>query len=148
MSQKQLTIKNLFSSIQNLIDSLKFDYQIQIYGSYATGLCLPWSELDLVLVPKINNNQHGKEFTILQKLYISLKEVNWVISSEFIEKFIYPFITFQTDENFNNFTVNISIQDIKHNGLKCVELTKQFMKNYSALEPLIISLKQILKNSN
>ena len=62
-----------------------------------------------------------------------------VIIAFFIENFIYPFITFQTDETFNNITVNISLQDIKHNGLKCVELTKQFMKNYTAFEPLIIS---------
>ena len=148
MTQKQQIIKSLFSSIQNIIDSLKLDYQIQIYGSYATGLCLPWSELDLVLIPKKNNNQHGKEFTILQSLYITIKEINWIISSKFIENFIYPFITFQTDETFNNITVNISLQDIKHNGLKCVELTKQFMKNYTAFEPLIISLKQLLKISN
>ena len=148
MTQKQPIIKNILPVIQKSIDSLKYEYQIQIYGSYATGLCLPWSELDLVLVPKLNNNQHGKEFQILQSLYIQIQEIKWITSSKFIENFIYPFISFQTDSTFNYITINISIQDNKHNGLKCVELTKQFMKNYSALEPLLIALKQILKNSN
>ena len=148
MSQKQPIIKNILPAIQNLIDSLKYEYQIQIYGSYATGLCLPWSELDLVLVPKINNNQQGKEFPILQSLYIQIQEMKWITSCTFIENFIYPFISFQTDSTFNNITIRLSIQDIKHNGLKCVELTKQFMENYSVLQPLIIALKQILKYSN
>jgi len=40
------------------------------------------------------------------------------------------------------------MQDNKHYGLKCVELVKTFMKEYEALEPLIFSLKNILKNAN
>ena len=148
MSQKQPIIKNILPALQNLIDSLKYEYQIKIYGSYATGLCLPWSELDLVLVPKTKNNQHGKEYPILQSLYIQIQDIKWITSSKFIENFIYPFISFQTDSTFNNITINISIEDIKHNGLKCVELIQDYMIKYSALEPLIIALKQLLKNAD
>ena len=148
MTQKQPIIKNILPALQNLIDSLKYEYQIKIYGSYATGLCLPWSELDLVLVPKTKNNQHGKEYPILQSLYIQIQDIKWITSSKFIENFIYPFISFQTDSTFNNITINISIEDIKHNGLKCVELIQDYMIKYSALEPLIIALKQILKNAD
>ena len=148
MTQKQPIIKNILPALQNLIDSLKYEYQIKIYGSYATGLCLPWSELDLVLVSKTKNNQHGKEYPILQSLYIQIQDIKWITSSKFIENFIYPFISFQTDSTFNNITINISIEDIKHNGLKCVELIQDYMIKYSALEPLIIALKQILKNAD
>ena len=44
--------------------------------------------------------------------------------------------------------IDISLQDNKHYGLKCVELVKSFMKEYEALEPLIFALKNILKNAN
>jgi non-canonical poly(A) RNA polymerase PAPD5/7 len=44
--------------------------------------------------------------------------------------------------------IDISLQDGKHYGLKCVELVKSFMKDYEALEPLIFALKNILKNAN
>lgn len=40
------------------------------------------------------------------------------------------------------------MQDNKHFGLKCVELVCSFIKEYEALEPLIFSLKNILKNAN
>ena len=51
-------------------------------------------------------------------------------------------------EQFNNMHIDISLQDSKHYGLKCVELVKSFMKEYEPLEPLIFALKNILKNSN
>lgn len=44
--------------------------------------------------------------------------------------------------------VDISLQDGKHYGLKCVELVKSFLTEYEALEPLIFALKNILKNAN
>lgn len=53
-----------------------------------------------------------------------------------------------TNDQFNNMHIDISLQDSKHYGLKCVELVKSFMKEYEALEPLIFALKNILKNAN
>ena len=53
----------------------------------------------------------------------------------------------RTDQ-YNNMHIDISLQDNKHYGLKCVELVKSFMKEYEALEPLIFALKNILKNAN
>jgi non-canonical poly(A) RNA polymerase PAPD5/7 len=44
--------------------------------------------------------------------------------------------------------IDISLQDSKHYGLKCVDLVKSFMKEYESLEPLIFALKNILKNAN
>ncbi len=49
---------------------------------------------------------------------------------------------------YNSMHIDISVQDNKHYGLKCVELVKQFLKDYEALEPLIFALKNILKNAN
>jgi len=53
-----------------------------------------------------------------------------------------------SSEQYNNMHIDISLQDNKHYGLKCVELVKSFMKEYEALEPLIFALKNILKNAN
>ena len=44
--------------------------------------------------------------------------------------------------------MDISLQDGKHYGLKCVDLVKSFMNEYEALEPLIFALKNVLKNAN
>jgi len=39
------------------------------------------------------------------------------------------------------------MQDSKHFGLKCVELVKSYVKEYEALEPLTLSLKNLLKQA-
>jgi DNA polymerase sigma len=49
------------------------DYELKIYGSHATNLCLPWSDLDLVLVPKNNNSyMPSNNNQSLQLLYYCL----------------------------------------------------------------------------
>jgi non-canonical poly(A) RNA polymerase PAPD5/7 len=59
-----------------------------------------------------------------------------------------PLIKMTSSDVYNNMHIDISLQDNKHYGLKCVELVKSFMKEYEALEPLIFALKNILKNAN
>jgi len=39
------------------------------------------------------------------------------------------------------------MQDTKHFGLKCVDLVKSFVKEYEALEPLTLALKNLIKNA-
>ena len=41
--------------------------------------------------------------------------------------------------------IDISIQDHRHYGLRCVELVKTFLKEYEVLEPIVLALKNILK---
>lgn len=44
--------------------------------------------------------------------------------------------------------IDISIQEEKHFGLKCVSLMKSYLNEYVVLEPLLLALKTILKNAN
>jgi non-canonical poly(A) RNA polymerase PAPD5/7 len=65
-----------------------------------------------------------------------------------IESAVIPIIKLTSSEQYNNMHIDISLQDSKHYGLKCVDLVKSFMKEYESLEPLIFALKNILKNAN
>lgn len=40
------------------------DYKVNLYGSYCTGLCLPWRDIDTVI---INEHGHNDEY-FLSKL--------------------------------------------------------------------------------
>ena len=55
INRKRQLIKNLINEIKKTLNLLTQDYEIQIYGSYANNLCMPWSDLDLVLVNKNAN---------------------------------------------------------------------------------------------
>jgi non-canonical poly(A) RNA polymerase PAPD5/7 len=122
------------------------EYEVNIYGSHSTNLCLPWSDLDIVLVSKKGNVTNN--FSSLQSLYINLYDKPWIKSIKFIDGAIIPIIKLTVSDEFNSMQMDISLQDSKHFGMKCVELVRSFMNEYEALEPLIFALKNLLKNAN
>lgn len=142
-----MIITKIIPLLQDTIASLGYvDCKLRIFGSYATGLSLPSSELDLVVVastPIVN------EPTLLQKLCGKLNEKKG-FQCTFVEKFIWPFVACTCGKEYNNIVVNISVQDnnCKHKGLQCIELIGRYVNMYPILEPVIIVIKQILKYGN
>jgi non-canonical poly(A) RNA polymerase PAPD5/7 len=43
--------------------------------------------------------------------------------------------------------VDITIQDGKHNGIRCVELVKKYLQAYEPLKYLVMAFKQLIFNS-
>ena len=195
VSQKKPIIENIIEKIQNIINELDPNYIIKIYGSYANGICLPWSDLDLVLVnkntyrpedfyinnlnnqnnnetennsmnillnndnissnlsesnqsttPSLNNNSPTIDF--FYHFYLNLIKQPWVKLNRVRENSSVKIIRITTSEEFGKMNIDISLHSDKHNGLKCVELVKSYIKEYEVLKPLTIALKTILKNAN
>ena len=47
-------VKELINYIQNEVNSfIGKEYEVKLYGSHATGLCLPWSDIDVALCKKM-----------------------------------------------------------------------------------------------
>ncbi len=72
----------------------------------------------------------------------------WKKSIKFIDSTYVPVIKINFTDEYNGMQMDITLQDGKHFGLRCVELVKSFMNEYEALEPLIFALKNLLKNAN
>ena len=139
-------LDNLIKFVEQAVNDTIPDYEVKLYGSHATNLCLPWSDLDIVLINK--KNPYANNYSSLQNLYLNLLEKPWKKSIKLIDGALIPIIKINANEEFNNMQMDISIQDGKHFGLKCVELVKTFMTEFEVLEPLIFSLKNLLKNAN
>ena len=139
-------LDHLLKYIQNAVNENIPDYEVKLYGSHATNLCLPWSDLDIVLINK--RTQNISSYDALQTLYLNLCDKPWKKTIKFIDSAVIPIIKITASEEYNNMQMDISLQDGKHYGLKCVELVKSFMLEYAALEPLIFALKTLLKNAN
>ena len=62
MTKKKYIIEQLIANIQMSINERIDDIEVQIYGSYRTGLSLPWSDIDIILINKNNllKNQSEK----------------------------------------------------------------------------------------
>jgi non-canonical poly(A) RNA polymerase PAPD5/7 len=48
---------------------------------------------------------------------------------------------------FGKTNIDLTIQDGRHNGLHCVRLIKDFLREYKVLEPMVLVLKEFLKIS-
>ena len=137
------------SSLQLLLESYGFEYNVYIFGSYATYLCLPWSDLDLILISKNQNMKNINSVTKLQEIANYLNDINWVDNPTLVtDYYAFPFVTFSTDEQHGFMKVNLTIQDKKNKGYNCVKLTQEFLNTYKNLEPLTLIVKQLLKCSN
>ena len=143
--------QDLLKNVEKAVNECIPDYQVHLYGSHATNLCLPWSDLDVVLIPKNLNmiyNKSDNNRSLLSKLYENLKSQKWVKDILYISNASIPIIKIYSIGIYNNIPIDISIQEETHFGLKCVELVKQYMNQYESLKPLVLSIKNILKRAN
>lgn len=138
--------EELIRLIQESVNEVIPDFDVKLYGSHATNLCLQWSDLDVVLINRKNSNIANSND--LYSLYSNMKEKGWKKTIKYIDSASIPIIKLTSSEQYNSMFIDISIQDSKHYGLKCVELVKSYLKEYEALEPLIFSLKNMLRNAN
>lgn len=146
IAQKRPIIDQLISSIQEVVDEINPDYKVNLYGSYTTGLCLPWSDIDVVLINQ--KDSHYADDYLLGRLYGKLVTKQWVKQHKYIKSTNIPIIKLISNEMFQQFHIDISVQCDKHFGLKCVELVKSFLKEYEELEPIVLALKTLLNNGN
>ena len=142
-------VKELITYIQNAVDaSIGKDYEVKLYGSHATGLCLPWSDIDVVLCKRNGEDIDANFYITLHDLYTYLKEKNDFKDIKHIGTTTVPLIKIKTKENIGIQSVDISLQDKSHYGIKCVSLVLSFKEEYEVFLPMILALKNILKQAN
>ena len=148
-------VNELINFIQNSVEkSIGNEYEIKLYGSHATGLCLPWSDIDVVLCKKNKNaiqnenNSYSNKFMVLHDLFTYLQKNNDFKSINYIGATSVPLIKIKTKENIDIKNVDISLQDNTHYGIKCVTLVLNYIKEYEVLLPMVLALKNILKQAN
>jgi len=127
--------------------------EIKVYGSIATGLCIPESDLDLVV--NIPDNGGGSPVHLLAG---ELKGQVWVERLQAIYTAKVPVIKLVTenlpvDITFDVRSVNpansyahtdLDHHNSSHTGLATCGYITRLKKDYPALEPLVLILKQYL----
>ena len=148
-------VNELINFIQNSVEkSIGPEYEIKLYGSHATGLCLPWSDIDVVLCkkngnsnPNDKNNSYTNKYMPLHDLFSYLQKNNDFKSINYIGATSVPLIKIKTKENIDIKNVDISLQDNTHYGIKCVTLVLNYKQEYEVLLPMVLALKNILKQA-
>eukprot|EP01118_Nematostelium_gracile_P011990 TRINITY_DN4326_c0_g1_i1.p1 TRINITY_DN4326_c0_g1~~TRINITY_DN4326_c0_g1_i1.p1 ORF type:complete len:322 (-),score=67.99 TRINITY_DN4326_c0_g1_i1:326-1291(-) len=128
----------LADRVREIASNIWPNSQVEIFGSVAYNLCLPSSDVDLMLMNcEMTPEQSLMLFTPLDILYDALDGEDWIREKRKINATV-PLIKIETTDN-----VNI---DIIY-GSKLVSNTlnvKQFTRRYHFMRPLVIFLKQLL----
>jgi DNA polymerase sigma len=133
--------------------------QVKIYGSHVTGLCLPSSDLDVVIcLPAVHKNIPADTPGALegrnainesnQKLLArKLKSESWIEprSIKIIERTVVPVIKVMTkDTRSKSLQLDISFDTPEHHGLDAIELVTDTLSHYPMLRSVVLVLKQFL----
>eukprot|EP00092_Neocalanus_flemingeri_P101775 GFUD01130119.1.p1 GENE.GFUD01130119.1~~GFUD01130119.1.p1 ORF type:complete len:436 (+),score=57.99 GFUD01130119.1:50-1357(+) len=121
--------------IENCIKVIWPAAQVHIFGSFKTGLYLPTSDIDLVVVGR----WEALPLRTLERALLDRKIAD-PITLKVLDKASVPIIKL-TDKDTK---IKVDISFNMANGLKSVELVKMYKKQFPSLQKLICVLKQFL----
>ena len=142
----ETTLKNLNDFINKCVkESLGNDYSLKMYGSRATKLCLPWSDIDYVICCN-NDNLKTEPLSILHT-YL-MKYMKYFENLKYIYNTQIPLLKVFTNSEFHNISLDISLENPDHHGEECVNYIKEKIKQYEVLTPLTLAIKTILMKAS
>jgi non-canonical poly(A) RNA polymerase PAPD5/7 len=129
--------KNVVNRIKQVVQQSYPQSKVLVFGSCATGLNLPNSDIDLcVYYPAV------RELSMINRVSNELARAGICSSIEPIKNAKVPIIKLQDKET----GINVDLSFNRENGIYCVKLVKQLMKKYPELRPLLLVLKCFLKS--
>ena len=131
---------NVFKEvIQDTFKSSKID----IFGSFATGLLLPYSDIDLVI-----SGITSPTLIALKELIPKIDGLNIVRKSDKIFTAAIPLLKAYTEIRQQEVKLDITIQEPKHRGLECTILVRKFLSTYNTINHVFLVLKQLMYYTN
>ncbi|XP_019869826.1 terminal nucleotidyltransferase 4B [Aethina tumida] len=121
--------------IKAIIVSKWPDAQVEIFGSYRTGLYLPTSDIDIVVIGKWSN----LPLRTLEQEF-SEKDIAQENSIKVLDKASVPIVKLVDKKT----EIKVDISFNMSNGVKSAELIKKYIEQYPVLPKLVYVLKQFL----
>ena len=145
-SKLETTVQKINALIQESVSNCLGDgYNLQMYGSRATKLCLPWSDIDYVI--SYTKNEYMDP---LRKLYDYLYTIpdRFFLDMKYISGASVPVLKIFTTEEYNKISLDISMENPEHHGEECVNYIKEKKNKYEVLTPITFALKTILQKAS
>ncbi|XP_030752263.1 terminal nucleotidyltransferase 4B-like isoform X1 [Sitophilus oryzae] len=123
------------SRIEDIIVSKWPEAQVEVFGSYRTGLYLPTSDIDLVVIGKWSN----LPLRTLEREFLE-KGVAQEDSIKVLDKASVPIVKLVDKKT----DIKVDISFNMSNGVKSAELIKTYVEQFPVLPKLVYVLKQFL----
>lgn len=125
------------SEIRNAVKEIWPDADLHVFGSYATDLYLPGSDIDCV----VNSTEGNKDSKgCLYQLAQFLKDKKLATQVEVIAKTRVPIIKFIEPES----KIHIDVSFERTNGLEAAKLIREWLDTTPGLRELVLVVKQFL----
>lgn len=129
--------KMVVERIRSVVNHAYPEAKVLVFGSCATGLNLPHSDIDLLVYhPPV------REISMINKLTCELVKAGICASIEPIKHARVPIIKLQDKAT----KINVDLSFNRENGIFCVKVVRQLLIKYPELRPLMIVLKCFLKS--
>lgn len=145
---------NFLQKMQEIVSFLFPGVYVKIFGSYATRLALPTSDLDLVIV---NSGLNREDIAIaIKNLAENLSVYKWAALAQSITTANVPVVKLTVDPQYfggevcDYVKVDITFEDCeevcegRHIGLASVAWVKQLLAEYPFAQDVILTLKNVL----
>ncbi|QLG73716.1 hypothetical protein HG535_0F02270 [Zygotorulaspora mrakii] len=131
------TRNRTISKIRQAIKQLWPDADLNVFGSYATDLYLPGSDIDCVVISKNSDKENRNS---LYSLASHLKKKKLASRVEVIAKARVPIIKFVEPES----QIHIDVSFERTNGIEAARLIREWLDDTPGLRELVLIVKQFL----
>eukprot|EP00397_Hematodinium_sp_SG-2012_P001307 GEMP01001308.1.p1 GENE.GEMP01001308.1~~GEMP01001308.1.p1 ORF type:complete len:1381 (+),score=335.23 GEMP01001308.1:85-4227(+) len=139
----------IFRNVTRVVKNTWPRSNLQLYGSYAVGLAIPTSDLDLVITDE-GVNKKTWQSVLARKL--SEPHETWVLldSINQISNTAIPILTFVAEHTMasgqrTRVQVDVSLDGPHHNGLAGLEAISYWLETLPLLRPIVLVLKLFLQ---
>lgn len=124
---------------KNLIQTAIPNVQVEVFGSFSTGLLLPYSDIDLVIT-----NPTVPPSDLLTEILPSIESMPGIGKVVKIFTASIPVIKLNLEHKSEDIKVDITVQEPKHKGVDCRNLIKKFLGTYKTIKQVYLVVKQLI----
>ncbi|KAI9911715.1 hypothetical protein PsorP6_009369 [Peronosclerospora sorghi] len=138
-------IEAMIENVRTCVQSLWPQSHVETFGSYATGIWLPSSDVDLVILNVVEMQECSTFLaTQLNKLAKVLETKDWVDSLVVLESARVPVLKLVSTQSAVPMDITFE-STATHSGLLARDLVQRYADTMPELYPLAIVLKQMLR---
>ncbi|KAJ7439957.1 hypothetical protein FB451DRAFT_1301119 [Mycena latifolia] len=140
-SQEQTARQTLLEATRKALVRRFPDGELKLFGSGATGLCLPTGDMDLAIMTREMIPAADKKRTLFQmSTILKAARITWDVQVNHRARV--PILTFKSLPEYGSFSVDIGINNT--DGPRAIEVVNGYLATMPALRPLILIVKGFL----
>lgn len=137
-------IEEMIAHVDRCVHSLWPTSRMEPFGSYSTGIWLPSSDVDLVILGVVEIHDRMLTIKSLRQLAQALESKPWVESIVVLDTAKIPVLKLVTAES--SVPIDITFESTAtHSGLLARDLIKRYADEMPELYPLAVVFKQLLR---